>query len=319
MRKSIVFLLSAAALGAGGAYVVLVMLRTDPLPDGILYANGYIEATQVVVSAEVAGRVVENHLIEGAPVRAGAGLVRIDEADLRLQLDQAQRQAEAVGFERAVLAEEARTARHHLETAERDLERHRRLYDAGTVTPTQLRQVEDRVEDLGGRTRTVQVQAAQAQARLAAAERQVELLERQFQKTAVVAPIAGTVLARAIEAGEYASPGRSVAVLADLRRLELKVYIPERDVGRVKLGDAARVQISAFPDRYFPATVARVDQQAQFTPRDIHMPDERVRTVFGVVLALDNPEGYLKPGMTADAWVRWQSGLAWPETLPVPR
>jgi HlyD family secretion protein len=317
MRKLLLFLFSAAALAAAGAYVFVA--RPEPLPQGILYANGYIEATQVVVSAEVAGRVVESRLIEGAPIAAGAVLVRIDDTDLRLQLEQARRQAQAVGFESETLEEQMHTVRHHLGTAEADLARHRKLYDAGTVTPSQLRQVEDRVEELRGRTRSMQVQVAQAQARLAAAQRQVELLQQQLQRTEVVAPLAGTVLSRAIEVGEFASPGRSVAVLADLRRLELKVYIPERDLGRVRLGDAARVRVSAFPQEYFHATVARVDQRAQFTPRDVHMPDERARTVFGVVLALDNPQGYLKPGMPADAWIRWQEGLAWPERLPVPR
>ena len=63
--------------------------------------------------------------------------------------------------------------------------------------------------------------------------------------------------------------------------------------------------------------MARVDSQAQFTPRDIHMPDERVRLVFGVTLALENEDGRLKPGMPADAWIRIDD-VAWPERLPIP-
>lgn len=64
----------------------------------------------------------------------------------------------------------------------------------------------------------------------------------------------------------------------------------------------------------------KLDARAQFTPKDVHMPDECARPVFGVTLAVDNTKGYLKPGMPADAWVRWQPDMSWPEEiLGVPR
>jgi HlyD family secretion protein len=100
--------------------------------------------------------------------------------------------------------------------------------------------------------------------------------------------------------------------------LELKVFIPEADIGRIKLGDQARVKTSAFPDRFYGARVSRVDQQAQFTPRDIHMPEERTRMVFGITLDVANPTGELKPGMPVDAWIRWKDGVGWPDKLVIP-
>jgi Barrel-sandwich domain of CusB or HlyD membrane-fusion len=132
-------------------------------------------------------------------------------------------------------------------------------------------------------------------------------------------PAPPTLETRAIEVGELATPGRAVAVLVDLSRMDLKVFIPEKDIGKVELDDPARVRVDAFPDRLFEPSVARVDQRAQFTPRDIHMPEERVRLVFGVTLSLDNPDGVLKPGMPADAWILWQEDAPWPEHLIVPR
>ena len=101
--------------------------------------------------------------------------------------------------------------------------------------------------------------------------------------------------------------------------MDLRVFIPERDIGKVALGDPARVRVDAFPDRLFDASITRVDQRAQFTPRDIHMPEERVRLVFGVTLDLANPDGILKPGMPADAWILWRDDTPWPERLMVPR
>lgn len=147
----------------------------------------------------------------------------------------------------------------------------------------------------------------------------VRQLELELAKTEIRAPISGTVLIKGIERGEFSTPGKVVAVLVDLNRLELKVYLPERDIGKVKLNAPARVRVDAFPDRYFEAAIARVDQRAQFTPRDIHMPEERVRMVFGVTLNLRNEGGFLKPGMPADAWMRWDSNVPWPKHLVIPQ
>lgn len=314
-----VWALGALLLVAFGSYLAFLGLRAEDLPAGILYGNGRIEGTEVTVSAEVPAGVVESHVEEGRPIRRGELLVRLDDTELRVRLEQAQAEAEAVRRERATLVQELGTARHHLATAQADLARYQALRRTNTATEQQLRAVEDRVEETGGQIRVLEARSAQAEARVEAAERQVESLKVQLEKTRVTAPIDGTVLVRGIEVGELATPGRAVAVLVDLARLELKVYIPERDIGKVKLGDPARVRIDAFPGRYFEAAVTRVDPRAQFTPRDIHTPEERVRTVFGVTLALANEDGYLKPGMPADAWIRWDPAAAWPEHLAVPR
>ena len=105
--------------------------------------------------------------------------------------------------------------------------------------------------------------------------------------------------------------------LVDLSRLELKVYLAVNELGKIRLGDQARVRVDAFPEEPFEAQVARVDEYAQFTPRDIHVPDERTQMVYGVTLALGNAERRLKPGMPADAWIRFDD-VPWPERLPIP-
>ena len=158
-----------------------------------------------------------------------------------------------------------------------------------------------------------------AAARLTVAEQELRLIEVRLAKTEIRAPIDGTVLVKGVEPGEYVAPGQVVAVVVDMTQLELKVYIPERDIGKVTLGAPARVWVDAFTDRYFDGEVSKVDQEAQFTPKDVHLPEERTRMVFGVTLRVDNPGGYLKPGMPADAWIRWRDDVPWPDDLPVPQ
>lgn len=319
MRKTWIWTLGGFAVLSLVAFALYRWLAPTPLPEGLLYGNGQIEAIEVRVTAEVTGRVLESSLVEGLVVKVGDRLVRLDETDLRTRLKQAEAAATAAERTRSQVVRELGTARHHLDTARADLARYRELRATGYVSAQAIDRAENEYREAQGRVETLTEQQAQAAASREAAAREAEYVRSQVGKTVIRAPIAGTVLTKGIEVGELASPGSIVAVIADIRRVELKVYIPEREIGKVKLDEPARVRVDAFPQRYFEARVARVDERAQFTPKDVHMPDERARLVFGVVLAVDNEEGYLKPGMPADAWVRWRLDAPWPKELPVPR
>jgi HlyD family secretion protein len=303
---------------AAGSYGLYVYLAPASLPDGFLYGNGHIEGTEVRVASEVTGRVVDSQLIEGKAVAAGDRLVRIDDTDLRIQLKQAQ--AARADLEQVQMRQQAELEplRHHLATAQSDLARYRLLAQSGIAAPQRLEQAENAFQEAQRQVTSLEGQISATEALLAVARQRVELAQSQIAKAEIKAPIGGVILIKAIEAGEFATPGKPIAVLVDLQSLDLKVFIPEGDLGKIKLGDAARIKISAFPDRFYTARVSRVDQQAQFTPRDIHIPEERTRMVFGVTLDVVNPTGELKPGLPADAWIRWKDDTEWPTRLAIP-
>ena len=128
----------------------------------------------------------------------------------------------------------------------------------------------------------------------------------------VRSPIDGRVLTRTVERGERVDPGTPLFTLVDLDRLYVKIYVPEPSIGKVALGQEARVSVDAFPGRAFPARVSRVAQEAEFTPKNVETREERVKLVFAVEVALaENPGGVLKPGMPADAVIRWQPDAPW--------
>ena len=129
---------------------------------------------------------------------------------------------------------------------------------------------------------------------------------------AVRSPIDGRVLTRTIERGERVEAGAPLFTLVDLDRLYVKVYVPEPSIGKVALGQEARVYVDSYPGRVFPARVSRVSQEAEFTPKNVETREERVKLVFAVEVALsENPGGILKPGMPVDAAIRWQPGAPW--------
>lgn len=236
MKKQWILTLVVLIAVAASSYGLFLVLQPATLPQGILYGNGHIEGTEVSVSAEVSGRVLESQLVEGRRVTVGERLLRLDDAELQTRLAQARAEQSAIENGLATLDAQLRTWQHHLRTAESDLQRNRVLKQSGAIPPQRLNQVEDAFQEARGRVQVLEEQFQQTQNRLEAARQQTALLQLQLNKTQINSPMAGTVLVKAIEVGELAVPGKVVAVLVDLSRLEMKVYIPERDIGKVMLG-----------------------------------------------------------------------------------
>jgi HlyD family secretion protein len=206
-------------------------------------------------------------------------------------------------------AEGVEAARKQVAQAEETL----RLVKASRVA-VELRRKE--AQTAAERVREGRATLSTFRAQIQSAEAGVTLARASVADTRVVAPFAGTVLKKLVEAGEVVAAGTPLVTLVDLSKLHAKVYVAERDLGKVKLADPARVYTDAFPRRYFDAAVGEIAQQAEFTPRDVHMKDERVKQVFAVKLAIRNPEGVLKPGMPADARIRWSPEAPWRDGLP---
>jgi multidrug resistance efflux pump len=143
-------------------------------------------------------------------------------------------------------------------------------------------------------------QLAVAQAQIAAAEASRELIRTQLDKLVLTSPMDGTVLNRLVEPGEMATPGSGVLTLADLNDITITVYVPEDRYGLIDLGQTAQVSVDSYPGEQFTGQVVRIADRAEFTPRNVQTPEGRRTTVFAVKLAVENPEGKLKPGMPAD-------------------
>ncbi len=140
-----------------------------------------------------------------------------------------------------------------------------------------------------------------AQAGVAQAEAAVKTLEVQLAKMTLRAPVSVAVVNRAVKAGEMAAPGATLLTLADLDQVTLAVYIPEDQIGRVGVGQPARVSVDAFPGKTYQGEVSYISPRAEFTPKNVQTKESRVATVFAVKVRLENPDHELKPGMPADA------------------
>jgi HlyD family secretion protein len=101
--------------------------------------------------------------------------------------------------------------------------------------------------------------------------------------------------------GELANPGVPILTLMKPSDIWVRAYVPEEEVARIKVGSPARVAVDGYPARRFPGRIIEIASEAEFTPRNVQTRKERVNLVFRIKIAVDNPEGILKPGMPADA------------------
>jgi HlyD family secretion protein len=231
------------------------------------------EVDELVVSAQVAGKIVELPAEEGKTVSPGDLLARIDNTPYQAQLNQA---------EAALAAVDA-----NLEGLEDNLVRTDKLRKSGSATEMQYD------------TLKAQTQALRAQKRAAAA--QVELARTQFSYTRVMAPVTGTVLRVDVNKGETAFPGSSLLALADLSVMDVKVFVPEPMLGKIRIDQKVEIFSDSFPGRPFPGRVAWISPEAEFTPKNIQTREERTRLVYQVKVRVPNPDGIFKIGMPLDA------------------
>ena len=291
-------------------------------------ASGTIEAIEVNVASKVAGQILTLAVEEGARVRPGDVLATIDHATADIQLRQAEAGIDLARAQLALLRNGARRediqqaeaalkqTEASLQLAAEDARRMRELFRTASVTAKQRDDAEARltiaeaqrasateaVSKVRRLARPEEIQAAEA--RLAQAEATRDLLAKSIADCAVIAPAGGIVTHKAVEAGELVSPGATVVTLAELDSVYVMIYLAEREIGRVRLGDTADVEIDAFPGRPFPGRVTYISPEAEFTPKNVQTKEDRVKLVFGVKVEIENKEGLLKPGLPADAAIR---------------
>jgi HlyD family secretion protein len=207
-----------------------------------------------------------------------------------------------------VAAQEVDRARQGYETAAADEAAARErlaLLEAGprpheiAAARAEVRAARARLSLLEAGPRPAEVDAARA--RLNEARAALEVARTRLDDARLLSPIDGVVLRKNVEAGETVNPGVPIVTLIDPTDVWLRAYVPETDVGRLRIGQAATITVDAYPGRAFPGEVTEIASEAEYTPRNVQTRKERVNLVFRIKIAVRNPEGVLKPGLPADA------------------
>lgn len=274
-------------------------------------ASGTIEGTDIDIGTEVAGKIREVRVDEGARVAPGDTLVVIDDTEYQIQLRQAQANLQSFDAAYRLAVEGSRKedviqAESAFKNAAADFQRMQDLLASHTVTQKQYDDAEARFvatqqsyEKLKRGSRAEEIKGARDRRDYAAA--QVDLLKKRVRDCSLLAPSPATVTLRSVEPGELVTLGSNVLRLTYLDKVKLTIYVGEPYLGGIRLGQKAEVAIDGEKPKTFEGTVTYISPVAEFTPKNVQTKEERTKLVFGVKIEIENREGVLKPGLPADA------------------
>ncbi len=190
--------------------------------------------------------------------------------------------------ERLALVEEG-PRKEEIEVARAQVERARAALRLSRAANLELRRREEEME-----ARRADIDRSRAQ---------LNVIDSQLNDTTVAAPIDGVVLVKSADLGEVVAAGASVLKLGDIDRPWLRGYINERDLGRVKLGQKARLTTDSYPNKEYWGQVSFIASEAEFTPKQIQTPEERVKLVYRIKIEVDNRHHELKSNMPVEAQI----------------
>lgn len=262
--------------------------------------TGTVEVTEIDVAGTIPGRLAEVAVREGDRVPAGALLFRVETEATQMELEAREAAVEQARAAMATARSQREAVLAQVRLLERELERMRSLEKAGAGTAQQISQLQGQLQVARAQARAYadgidQARAARTQARTA-----VRLVEKKLSEASTYAPTAGTVLSRNREPGEVVGAGMSVITLGDLEHPRLRVYVPLTTVERISLGTPVEVRLDVGEDATHQGEVSWISSEAEFTPRDILTPEERVKQVFAVEVSLPSSPS-LHPGVPAEA------------------
>ena len=287
-------------------------------------ATGTIEVTKTDITPKVGGYLIELKVREGDIVTTGQVVAKIDRPDLKAQLlrDEAalaKAKAQLRDLEQGARSQELQevaanlaAAQSQAEKAKADYVRYSRLFRDGAISTQQLDNSRSAHEVAansllaarsrhslllsGNRLETIEAQRLEVERSKAVLDSSIT----QLADTTIVSPLAGRVLSKNYEKGEYVNAGAAIATVGDMRDCWVKIYVATEKLGRIRLGQAAKVKIDAYPDRIFRGEIKEISQNAEYTPRQSITQRERANMVFAVKVKIDNAEEFMKPGLPAD-------------------
>lgn len=283
-------------------YTTMLLTATACGRGGEFDATGTFEATEVVVSAEAAGRILSFGAEEGDQLTAGQQVGVIDTVQLYLQKLQLERSAASVRSNRPDIAKQLASLREQIAKQRTERRRVENLLKDGAATTKQLDDIDAQLKVLEGQLdaqlSTLRNNTASIDENSSAIELQIAQIEDQLAKCRILSPVTGTVLAKYAEAGELASPGRPLMKVADLKRVYLRAYVTSDQLAGLQLGQQVTVTADFGGDAQFdyPGRITWIASESEFTPKTIQTRDTRANLVYAVKIAVEN-DGRLKIGM----------------------
>ena len=268
-------------------------------------AAGTFEATEVIVSAEASGKLMEFNVSEGFEVKATEQLGYIDTIQLHYSKMRLISNLTAVGSRMQDISKQIAATQQQIVTQKQELDRARKLVSAHAANQKQVDDIEAQIavleKQLTAQRSTLEKNNTGISGESLALVNQIAQMEDQIEKSTITSPIDGTVLVKYAERGELTATGKPLFKVADLENMELRAYITSGQLTELKLGQKVTVYADhkEKESRPYAGTVVWISGKSEFTPKTIQTRDERANLVYAIKIAVKN-DGFLKIGMYAD-------------------
>lgn len=270
--------------------------------DGLADASGYFESTEIMVSSETAGKILQLDITEGQQVKAGDILGMVDTTQLYLKKVQLKASIAAAQNRRPDVESQLAAIRQQISAANREKTRFENLVKANAANQKQLDDIDSQIEilekQLSAQKTLLTNSGKSIDDECKALSSQISQIDDQLNKSRICSPIDGTVLSKYAECGEIAAPGKAIFNVADMNTMFLKAYITADQLSKVSLGQKVEV-ISEFGEKdikTYKGTVSWISSKSEFTPKTVQTRDERANLVYAVKILVAN-DGLLKIGM----------------------
>lgn len=264
-------------------------------------ATGTFEATEILVSSEANGKIMELNIEEGNRLDAGAPVGYIDSLQLYLKKMQLSAGLRSVDVRKPDIRKQIAALEQQIATARTEQQRMENLVKAKAGNQKQVDDIANNIKylqkQLDAQYSTLNKTTGAADAEAESIQYQIMQLDDQLQKSRIVNPQAGTVLVKYAEPGEVTTAGKPLYKLADTDLLYLRAYITANQLSLLKQGQTVRV-FADYGDsdrREYPGTITWISDKSEFTPKGIQTKDERANLVYAIKIAVKN-DGYLKIG-----------------------
>lgn len=262
--------------------------------------SGTLEATEVNIAGTWPGKVLDVKVREGDRVKKGDTLVVLDTELIRLQRRQSEAALQSLDAQLGAAQDMQKQAQQNARLANLTADRTETLFKQGSATQQQVDETRTRKEVASSQLAAARKQVESLHAESSRLLASLALLDRQIQDGMLASPIDGTVLLRSVEPGEVLGVGATALRLADLSRLELRVFLDVDDVDRLPLGEEVTVLVDALDGQKLTGRVSWISSEAEFTPKNVQTRNARSQLVYAVKVEVDNPEGRLSIGMPAE-------------------
>ena len=286
-------------------YIAVSLLTLACSKEAEFDAQGTFEATEVVVSSEAAGRILNFDIEEGMTIVANQAVGTIDSLQLHLQRKQLIAQQSALLTSRPDVKKQVASLREQIVKQKSELRRVDNMLSDGAATQKQKDDIEAQIKILEGQLEatlsTLDKNTSTINDNSVALEAQIAALDDRISKCSILSPVGGTVLVKYAEAGELASVGKPLMKIADLKNIYLRAYFTSDQLANIKLGDEVKVVADFGGDeRYdYAGRIAWISSESEFTPKTIQTKDSRANLVYAVKIAVEN-DGRLKIGLAGE-------------------